>query len=150
MVCCGRRNFWNRGNSQPCCSHRTLDSKQIRLDFIIIFLTSNGVRGTLPTKGQTYLKDVVTLKLDIDKCIGCGMCAIVCPHGVFEMKEKKTAIVDRDACMECGACACNCPASAISVRSGVGCAYGIIMGKLKGTAPTCDCRDESDKSCCSS
>jgi Fe-S-cluster-containing hydrogenase component 2 len=30
-----------------------------------------------------YLKDVVTLALDEEKCIGCGMCSAVCPHTVF-------------------------------------------------------------------
>ena len=29
---------------------------------------------------QIYLKDVVTLKLDPDKCIGCGACVAACPN----------------------------------------------------------------------
>ncbi len=103
-------------------------------------------------KDQDYLKNVVTLKLDIDKCIGCGMCEIVCPHTVFEIKDKKAKIIDRDKCMECGACVKNCPVRAIKVRAGVGCAYGIIMGALMGTEPTCgcNCSDSKDKksSCC--
>ncbi len=32
-----------------------------------------------------YLKDVVTLALDEEKCVGCGMCLIVCPHAVLGM-----------------------------------------------------------------
>ena len=99
-------------------------------------------------KEQRYLEDVVTLKLDIDKCSGCGMCTVVCPHGVFEMRGEKAVPVDRDACMECGACARNCPAEAISVRPGVGCAWGILKAELTGTDPACGCCDESDKSCC--
>ena len=89
--------------------------------------------------GLTYLKDVITLKLDSEKCNGCTMCTIVCPHAVFTMKEKKAFIQNKDFCMECGACAMNCPTSAVTVRSGVGCALGIITGLLKGTEPTCDC-----------
>jgi len=27
-----------------------------------------------------YLKDVVTLKLNQEKCMGCGMCLLVCPE----------------------------------------------------------------------
>lgn len=67
-----------------------------------------------------YLKDVVTLKLNKDKCIGCGICVQVCPHQVFVIKEGKADILDKDSCMECGACAQNCPTDAVTVRSGVG------------------------------
>ena len=56
-------------------------------------------------KGFRYLKDVTTLKLDRDACIGCGRCPEVCPHQVFAIAEKKAFLQDRDACMECGACA---------------------------------------------
>ncbi|MEL7654432.1 MAG: 4Fe-4S dicluster domain-containing protein, partial [Bacillota bacterium] len=56
-----------------------------------------------------YLKNVATLKLESEKCTGCGMCANVCPHGVFAMEMKKAKIVDLDSCMECGACEKNCP-----------------------------------------
>lgn len=97
---------------------------------------------------QRYLKNVVTLKLDVDKCIGCGLCTIVCPHAVFEMRGEKAVIVDRDACMECGACVLNCSVDAIQVRPGVGCATAVIIGTLRGTEPTCSCSYESGKSCC--
>ena len=93
-----------------------------------------------------YLPNVVTLVLDDEKCDGCGMCTTVCPHAVFALENRKARIVDRDACMECGACAGNCPTGAITVDSGVGCATAIIIGALKGTAPTCGCSD--DTSCC--
>lgn len=94
--------------------------------------------------GLRYLKNVVTLELDQEKCTGCRMCTIVCPHHVFEMNSKKAMILDRDACMECGACARNCPAEAIFVNAGVGCATAVINSKLKKTDATCDC-----ECCCS-
>ena len=94
-----------------------------------------------------YLSDVVTLSLDDETCIGCGRCAEVCPHGVFEVRESKAHLVDRDACMECGACARNCPVEAVSVRSGVGCATGILAGVI-GTSSECDCCSDSGPSCC--
>jgi NAD-dependent dihydropyrimidine dehydrogenase PreA subunit len=86
---------------------------------------------------QSYLKDVVTLKLSLDPCIGCGRCMEVCPHEVFDLGSGKAELRDRDACMECGACARNCPVGAIAVRAGVGCAYAIALGMLRGTEPTC-------------
>jgi NAD-dependent dihydropyrimidine dehydrogenase PreA subunit len=97
--------------------------------------------------GLTYLKDVVTLQLDRDKCNGCTICLIVCPHGVFIMKDKKALIKNKDSCMECGACEKNCPEGAITVRSGVGCAAGIIKGLLRGTEPTCDCSGDGSACC---
>lgn len=92
-----------------------------------------------------YLKNVATLKLDAEECVGCGMCVNVCPHSVFEIHEGKAKIVDLDGCMECGACLKNCAFSAISVSPGVGCASAIIKGFLTGTKPTCDC---SGGECC--
>ena len=94
------------------------------------------------------LKNVTTLRLHSDRCNGCGMCEIVCPHGVFEVRAGKAAVLERDACMECGACARNCQAGAIEVRSGVGCATAVITGAFKGTQPTCDCAQPRSKPCC--
>ena len=96
----------------------------------------------------TYLKNVVTLRLHADRCTGCTMCTIVCPHGVFEMQDGTAATIDRDACMECGACALNCPADAIEVEAGVGCAEAVILGAVRGTEPCCDCGPKPDKPCC--
>ncbi len=96
-----------------------------------------------------YLKNVATLKLDSDKCTGCGKCMEVCPHNVFDMQNKKAEIIDKDGCMECGACAKNCPFNALEVKPGVGCAYAIIKGWLTGSEPSCDCSDGSNsKGCC--
>ena len=91
-----------------------------------------------------YLPGVSTLKLDTDTCVGCGLCEIVCPHGVFQLEGKKAKICDRDGCMECGACAQNCPTDAIRVTPGVGCAEYIIRSWFKGKSfATC-----GGPSCC--
>lgn len=71
-------------------------------------------------KTLRYIEDVSTLILDEEKCIGCTLCAQVCPRSVFEMRQNKAYIVDLNACMECGACVNNCPSHAISVSPGVG------------------------------
>jgi len=94
-----------------------------------------------------YLKKVVTLKLNRERCIGCGNCVDVCPHAVFRMKNGKAELVDIDSCMECGACASNCLFAAIEVKSGVGCAAAIMIGKLTGSEPNCGCSG-SDSGCC--
>ncbi len=94
-----------------------------------------------------YLKNVATLELFVDKCIGCGMCSVVCPHGVFVVENGKARIADKDLCMECGACAVNCPVEAIAVESGVGCVAAVIKGAIMGTEPTCGCDDGNKNSC---
>ena len=93
-----------------------------------------------------YLKNVVTLSLDAEKCVGCGLCTVVCPHGVFEIQNRKAVIVDRDACMECGACSRNCPVEAISVEPGVGCATAVLSSKLSGSGQV-SCGDSNCKCC---
>ena len=85
----------------------------------------------------TYLKNVVTLKLDQEKCTGCGMCLEVCPHAVFRMNTRHVEIQNRDACMECGACSRNCPFNSITVQTGVGCAAAVINTLLGRTDQPC-------------
>ena len=92
-----------------------------------------------------YLRDVVTLQLDLDKCVGCGMCIVVCPHEVFALDNGKVRIDQRDACMECGACAVNCVAEAITVQAGVGCAMAVINSALGRDASSCCCVIETEK-----
>lgn len=100
-------------------------------------------------KKLAYLKDVVSLRLNQEKCNGCGMCLIVCPHAVFGLDNGHALIKNRDACMECGACMRNCQAGAITVRPGVGCAYGILLSRLRGKKDNCECGGV-DVSCCES
>lgn len=92
--------------------------------------------------GLRYLKNVVTLELDSDKCTGCAMCTRVCIHAVFALNGGVVEILDRDGCMECGACAMNCPTEAVTVRPGVGCAWAIFTDWFKkqpadATPPSC-------------
>ncbi|TNF48415.1 4Fe-4S dicluster domain-containing protein [bacterium] len=89
-----------------------------------------------------YLPNVVSLQLNEDRCTGCGMCAVVCPHGVMALDNGRAFTTDRDACMECGACAQNCPADAIFVQVGVGCAQAVINTALGRKGNIC-CSTES-------
>ena len=112
-------------------------------------------------KSWSYLANGSTLRLDEERCVGCGLCLEVCPHGVFSLNPAagvsavtdakptvpgKAAIVARESCMECGACARNCPTGALSVRPGVGCAVAVLNGLRRGGSPDCGCCEESG--CC--
>lgn len=96
---------------------------------------------------MTYISNVTTLNLDVEKCIGCKMCITVCPHEVFRIENKKAKIISKDLCMECGACQKNCPAGAITVKSGVGCAAGVIAGVLNKKNAECCCAPQSTNCC---
>ncbi len=89
-----------------------------------------------------------TLQYDPDLCIGCEMCSIVCPHGVFAMNSRVAKLIRPDVCMECGACQLNCPSGAIAVDSGVGCAAAMIRSALLGEKEV-SCGPKTESSCCS-
>lgn len=85
---------------------------------------------------NSYL--VNTLSYEPGLCSGCGLCIVVCPHGVFARNGREAQLVRPEACMECGACQLNCPTGAIRVDSGVGCAYAMIRSALIGRKETVD------------
>lgn len=78
-----------------------------------------------------------TLVYRAELCTGCEMCTHVCPHRVFIMNGRKAEIALGEACMECGACRMNCPSQAITVDSGVGCAYALMRAALTGREESC-------------
>jgi len=88
-----------------------------------------------------YLDDTAILRLTAEKCVGCGNCALVCPHRIFRVREQKAEILDPNGCMECGACAINCPVGAIYVNpdDGCGCAAYIINSWIARMKTGCGC-----------
>jgi len=91
-----------------------------------------------------------TLKLDTERCINCGRCTQVCPHAVFSGGAEHVDLARPEACMECGACAINCPVQAITVQSGVGCAWAMISAAIRGKdmdSGECSCGG-NENTCC--
>jgi len=51
------------------------------------------------------------IRINIEKCTGCGTCVSVCPFGAIILKDDKAFITE--ACTLCGSCVEACPESAI-------------------------------------
>ena len=64
-------------------------------------------------------KDLVSYVIIPEKCIGCTICARVCPVDCIYTtdqtvgKNKKLHVVDQERCIKCGACLPKCPTKAI-------------------------------------
>lgn len=62
-------------------------------------------------------KDIGDIRLEMDKCVGCGTCFDICPNRVFaEEKGGGKALLARpDDCFNCGACVRQCPEDALAI-----------------------------------
>jgi ferredoxin len=60
---------------------------------------------------------MATPKVDIDLCIGCGLCTELCPK-VFELREDKAWVTNPNGCdtCDCQQAVDSCPVTAISLE----------------------------------
>lgn len=55
------------------------------------------------------------IKIDEDKCIGCGLCVNACQEGAIELIGGKAKLMREDYCDGLGNCLPHCPVDAITM-----------------------------------
>ena len=63
-------------------------------------------------RGEFMLRKII--KIDENKCNGCGACALACHEGAIEMINGKARLTREDYCDGLGDCLPACPTDAIS------------------------------------
>lgn len=56
----------------------------------------------------------MAVKVDLQKCTGCGTCVDVCPTEALKVKSGKV-VVSQDDCTECETCIAECPEEALNM-----------------------------------
>jgi len=57
----------------------------------------------------------MAVKVNIEKCNGCGTCVEACPTEALSLDNDKIT-VDADACIDCGVCIDECPVEALALE----------------------------------
>lgn len=75
------------------------------------------------------------IKIDAEKCNGCGLCAKACHEGAIGMVDGKATLLRDDYCDGLGDCLPVCPTGAIRFEEREAMAYDEIAVKARMTAP---------------
>ncbi|MCQ2379373.1 MAG: DUF362 domain-containing protein [Victivallaceae bacterium] len=67
--------------------------------------------------------------MDKSKCLGCGLCARMCPPKSLKMKDGRPKF-DLDTCIRCYCCQEHCPAGAITAKRPLLLKIGAVLEKL--------------------
>ncbi len=88
------------------------------------------------------------IKIDENKCNGCGACAVACHEGAIEMINGKARLTREDYCDGLGDCLPACPVDAISFEEREAPAYdeaAVLEAKKRKSPLACGCPGTASK-----
>lgn len=88
------------------------------------------------------------IKIDQEKCNGCGACATACHEGAIDMVNGKAVLTREDYCDGLGDCLPNCPTGAITFEEREAPAYNeaaVKAAQFAKRAQACGCPGELAK-----
>ena len=88
------------------------------------------------------------IKIDQEKCNGCGACATACHEGAIDMVNGKAVLTREDYCDGLGDCLPNCPTGAITFEEREAPAYNeaaVKAAQAAKKAQACGCPGEQAK-----
>jgi len=75
-------------------------------------------RAAIPLIKGYVLAEAIASEVNTDLCVGCGVCAALCPYSAIAIKrgpKGMKAEVIKAACKGCGACGAGCPEKAMTM-----------------------------------